>query len=117
MARNIRAFKTCAYFTDRAHENRAAQMHFMYTAPKQNVSKIISLRILVVPKRLSICVKLETRNIKKKYRLLPGRKHFCLKLSVNGRRNHVIMVFFLREQVSSREKCLEIQNCVNCAPN
>ena len=57
-------------------------MHCMYTAPKQGVQKIISLRILVVSKRLKylFCVKLETRNIKKNYRLLPGRKHFRLQM-------------------------------------
>ena len=36
-------------------------MHCMYTAPKQNVLKIISLRILVVSKLLKYCVKLKEK--------------------------------------------------------
>ena len=50
-------------------------MHCMYTAPKQNVQNIISLRILVVSKRVK-CVKIETHNIKIRYRLLPGKIAF-----------------------------------------
>ena len=65
-------------YTVQAHEGRAAQMHCMYTAQKQNVKKIISLGILVVSRVK--CVKLAAHNIKKKYRLLPGRKHFRLQM-------------------------------------
>ena len=61
-------------YTVQAHEGRAAQMYCMYTAPKQNVQKIISLRISVVLRVK--CVKLEAHNTKKKYQLLSGRKHF-----------------------------------------
>ena len=61
-----------------AHGSRAAQMHCIYTAPEQNVQKIISLRILVVSKRLKICVKLVTSNIRANYRLLFGRSSFAL---------------------------------------
>ena len=53
-------------------------MHCMYTAQKQNVQKIISLRILVVSRVK--CVEFEAHNIKKKYRLLSGRKHFRLQM-------------------------------------
>ena len=43
---------------------------------------------------LSICVKLETRSIIN-HRFLPGRKYFRLQMiCLNGRRNHVNMVFF-----------------------
>ena len=91
-------------------------MHCMYTAPKQNVQKVILLRILVVSKRLSICLKLETRNIKKKYRLLPGRKHFRLHF-VSGRRiTRHDNIFGVRATERPGEKCLQIQNCVNSAP-
>ena len=44
-------------YTVQAHGSRAAQMHCMYTAPKQIVQKIISLRILVVSKRLKYLCK------------------------------------------------------------
>ena len=45
----------------------------------------------------SIYVKLETHNVKKNYRFLPGRKHFLLQMIyLNGRRNHVNIVFFAR---------------------
>ena len=84
-------------------------MHCMYTAPKQNVQKVILLRILVVSKRLSICLNLETRNIMKKYRLLPGRKHFCLQMICKRPSNYT-------STERPGEKCLEIQNCVNSAP-
>ena len=78
--RNIRAFlkKLVRVNTVQVHEGRAAQMHCMYTAQKRNVQKIISLRILVLSRVK--CEKLEAHNIKKKYRLLPGRKHFRLQV-------------------------------------
>ena len=75
----LERLKLVRVYTVQAHGSRAAQMHCVYTAPKQNVQKIISLRIFVVSKRLK-CVMLETRNIKKNYRLLPGRKHFRLQM-------------------------------------
>ena len=48
----LKRLKLVRVYTVQAHGNRAAQMHCMYTAPKQNVQKIISLRILVLSKRL-----------------------------------------------------------------
>ena len=44
----LERLKLVRVYTVQAHGSRAAQMHCMYTAPKQNVQKIISLRILVV---------------------------------------------------------------------
>ena len=61
-------------YTVQAHEGRAAQMHCMYTAQKQNVQKIISLRILVVSRVK--CVKLEAHNIKKKISFDAWKKAF-----------------------------------------
>ena len=86
--------KLVRVYTVQAHGSRAAQMHCMYTAPKQNVQKVILLRILVVSKRLRICLKLETRNIKKKYRLLPGRKHFCLQMICKRPSNYTSWWYF-----------------------
>ena len=52
------------------------------------------------------------------YRLLPGRKHFRLQMICLIRpsesRKHGI---FCESKLAPEEKCLEIQNCVNAAPN
>ena len=53
-------------------------------------------------------MKLETRNIKKNYRLLPERKNFQTAVEL-----HVMIIFFCYRPGG---KCLETQNCVNSAP-